>query len=73
MVPPRCVRSDREASVDHAPDAAGAELADRREVPEVERVPWGYRILFLADPFGNELRFCEPFDPEQRAALPQWV
>jgi catechol 2,3-dioxygenase-like lactoylglutathione lyase family enzyme len=54
-------------------DALRAELASRREVPEVEQVPWGYRILFLSDPFGNQVRFCEPLDPEQRAALPQWA
>lgn len=55
-------------------DALHAELAGRRgDVPDVEEVFWGYRILFLTDPFGNEMRFCEPVDAEQRAALPKWT
>jgi uncharacterized glyoxalase superfamily protein PhnB len=55
-------------------DALRAELAARRgDVPEVEAVFWGYRILFLTDPFGNELQLAEPVDAEQRAAMPRWT
>jgi uncharacterized glyoxalase superfamily protein PhnB len=55
-------------------DALRDELAGRRDdVPEVEEVFWGFRILFLTDPFGNDLQFCEPLDAEQRAAMPKWT
>jgi uncharacterized glyoxalase superfamily protein PhnB len=54
--------------------ALRAELATRRsDVPEVEEVFWGFRILYLTDPFGNDLQFAEPLDAEQRAAMPRWT
>ncbi|MDG4827337.1 glyoxalase superfamily protein [Asanoa sp. WMMD1127] len=40
--------------------------------PELETAPWGARVLTIADPFGNHLRFNEPTDPAERAALPNW-
>ncbi|GAA1853759.1 glyoxalase superfamily protein [Asanoa iriomotensis] len=43
------------------------------DVPEVEEVFWGYRILYLTDPFGNRLQLSEPLDPYQRAAMPRWT
>ena len=55
-------------------DALREELAGRRgAVPEIEEVFWGYRILFLTDPFGNLLQFSEPLDADQRAAMPRWT
>lgn len=55
-------------------DGVRAELAGRRAgVPPVEEVPWGFRILYLTDPFGNELQLTEPLDAEQRAAMPRWT
>jgi uncharacterized glyoxalase superfamily protein PhnB len=55
-------------------DALRAELVGRRgDVPEVEEVFWGYRILFLTDPFGNLLQFSEPLDADQRVAMPHWT
>jgi catechol 2,3-dioxygenase-like lactoylglutathione lyase family enzyme len=41
-------------------------------VPELEDVPWGARVLTIADPFGNHLRFNEPNDAAARAGLPRW-
>jgi uncharacterized glyoxalase superfamily protein PhnB len=55
-------------------DAVREELAGRRDdVPEVEEMFWGFRILYLADPFGNRLELCEPMDADQRAAMPRWT
>jgi uncharacterized glyoxalase superfamily protein PhnB len=55
-------------------DALREDLAGRQGgVPEVEEVFWGYRILFLTDPFGNLLQFSEPIDADQRAAMPRWT
>jgi uncharacterized glyoxalase superfamily protein PhnB len=55
-------------------DALRAELAGRRgDVPAVEEVFWGYRILFLTDPFGNRFQLSEPLDDAQRAAMPCWT
>jgi uncharacterized glyoxalase superfamily protein PhnB len=55
-------------------DALREELAGRRDdVPEVEEVFWGYRILFLTDPFGNVLQLSEPLDADQRSAMPRWT
>ena len=55
-------------------DVLREELAARRSgLPEVEEVFWGYRVLFLTDPFGNLLRFSEPLDAQQRAAMPRWT
>ncbi|AGZ40638.1 glyoxalase/bleomycin resistance protein/dioxygenase [Actinoplanes friuliensis DSM 7358] len=41
--------------------------------PEVEKAQWDGRVLTIADPFGNHLRFSEPDDPKQRAGLPRWA
>ncbi|HYN94265.1 MAG TPA: glyoxalase superfamily protein [Pilimelia sp.] len=41
--------------------------------PEVEEAPWNGRVLTIADPFGNHLRFSEPNDPTERAGLPRWA
>jgi catechol 2,3-dioxygenase-like lactoylglutathione lyase family enzyme len=41
--------------------------------PEVEQAQWGGKVLTIADPFGNHLRFSEPDDPAERAALPRWT
>lgn len=38
--------------------------------PEIEDAPWGARVLTIADPFGNHLRFNEPDDPALKAGLP---
>ena len=55
-------------------DALREELTGRRDdVPEVAEMPWGFRILYLADPFGNRIEFCEPVDADQRAAMPRWA
>ena len=55
-------------------DALREELTARRgDVPEVEEMSWGYRILYLTDPFGNLLQFSEPLDSEQRSAMPRWT
>ena len=42
-------------------------------MPQVAEVPWGFRILYQSDPFGNRLEFCEPLDADQRAAMPRWA
>ncbi|GIH07616.1 glyoxalase [Rhizocola hellebori] len=42
-------------------------------VPDIEAVPWGARVLTIADPFGNHLRFLEPNDPLARKGLPRWI
>ena len=50
------------------------QLAGRGDdVPQVAEVPWGFRILYQSDPFGNRLEFCEPLDADQRAAMPRWA
>jgi catechol 2,3-dioxygenase-like lactoylglutathione lyase family enzyme len=41
--------------------------------PEVEKAQWDGRVLTIADPFGNHLRFSEPDDPKERAGLPRWA
>jgi hypothetical protein len=41
--------------------------------PEVEKAQWNGRVLTIADPFGNHLRFSEPDDPRERASLPRWA
>ncbi|MEQ4305846.1 glyoxalase superfamily protein [Plantactinospora sp. B6F1] len=41
--------------------------------PRVERAQWDGRVLTVADPFGNHLRFGEPDDPKLRAGLPRWA
>ncbi len=41
--------------------------------PEVEKAQWNGRVLTIADPFGNHLRFSEPDDPKERAGLPRWA
>ena len=41
--------------------------------PEVEKAQWNGRVLTIADPFGNHLRFTEPDDPAERAGLPSWA
>ncbi|MDG4787368.1 glyoxalase superfamily protein [Micromonospora sp. WMMD1102] len=41
--------------------------------PQVERAQWDGRVLTVADPFGNHLRFGEPADPAARAGLPRWA
>jgi catechol 2,3-dioxygenase-like lactoylglutathione lyase family enzyme len=41
--------------------------------PELETAPWGARVLTIADPFGNHLRFNEPTDPDERAGLANWA
>ena len=41
--------------------------------PEVEKAQWEGRVLTIADPFGNHLRFSEPDDPNERAGLPSWA
>ncbi len=41
--------------------------------PEVEKAQWDGRVLTIADPFGNHLRFSEPDDPKERASLPRWA
>ncbi|MEV0718858.1 glyoxalase superfamily protein [Asanoa sp. NPDC050611] len=54
-------------------DDVHKELSARRaDVPDVEEVFWGYRILFLTDPFGNRLELSEPVDRAQAAGLPRW-
>jgi catechol 2,3-dioxygenase-like lactoylglutathione lyase family enzyme len=40
--------------------------------PELETAPWGARVLTIADPCGNHLRFNEPVEPKERARLPRW-
>lgn len=55
--------NERRASVKILPPAVW--------VPAPEDVPWG-RMLTVADPFGNSLRFTEPTDPTERAAVPDW-
>jgi hypothetical protein len=40
--------------------------------PEIEDAPWGARVLTIADPSGNHLRFNEPDDPALKAGLPRW-
>jgi hypothetical protein len=40
--------------------------------PEIEDAPWNARVLTIADPFGNHLRFNEPTEPAARAGLPDW-
>jgi uncharacterized glyoxalase superfamily protein PhnB len=55
-------------------DAVHDELARRRsDVPDVEMMFWGYRILYLSDPFGNSLNLAEPLDAAQREAMPRWM
>ncbi|PZF85724.1 glyoxalase superfamily protein [Jiangella anatolica] len=39
--------------------------------PAPEETPFG-TVMTIADPFGNALRFTEPTDPKERAALPRW-
>lgn len=41
--------------------------------PEIEHAPWGARVLTIADPFGNHLRFNEPDDPAAHSGLPLWA
>jgi hypothetical protein len=41
--------------------------------PEVEPAQWDGRVLTIADPFGNHLRFSEPNEAEVRAGLPRWA
>jgi catechol 2,3-dioxygenase-like lactoylglutathione lyase family enzyme len=41
--------------------------------PEVEPAQWDGRVLTIADPFGNHLRFSEPNDAADREGLPRWV
>jgi hypothetical protein len=41
--------------------------------PEVEKAQWNGRVLTIADPFGNHLRFSEPNDPRDRTGLPRWL
>ncbi|WP_422769291.1 glyoxalase superfamily protein [Plantactinospora sp. WMMC1484] len=41
--------------------------------PEVEQAQWDGRVLTVADPFGNHLRFSEPQDPSIRGGLPRWA
>lgn len=41
--------------------------------PEVEPAQWDGKVLTIADPFGNHLRFSEPGSPGERAGLPRWV
>jgi catechol 2,3-dioxygenase-like lactoylglutathione lyase family enzyme len=41
--------------------------------PEVEKAQWNGRVLTIADPFGNHLRFSEPDDPKEHAGLPRWA
>jgi hypothetical protein len=41
--------------------------------PEVEKAQWDGRVLTIADPFGNHLRFSEPNDPAERTGLPRWA
>ncbi|MEN3615108.1 glyoxalase superfamily protein [Plantactinospora sp. ZYX-F-223] len=41
--------------------------------PRVEQAQWDGRVLTVADPFGNHLRFSEPADPRIRAGLPRWA
>jgi Glyoxalase superfamily protein len=38
--------------------------------PEIEDAPWGARVLTVADPFGNHLRFNEPDGPASRQGCP---
>lgn len=64
-------------------DALHTELDARRHsvpvwgpavwIPEIEDVPWDARVLTLADPFGNHLRFTEPNAEADRAAVPSWA
>lgn len=39
--------------------------------PAPEEAPWGM-VMTIADPFGNTLRFTEPYEPGEKAALPRW-
>jgi Glyoxalase superfamily protein len=41
--------------------------------PEIEHAPWDARVLTVADPFGNHLRFTEPDADEDRHAVPRWA
>jgi len=41
--------------------------------PEIEKAQWNGRVLTVADPFGNHLRFSEPDDSKERAGLPRWA
>jgi hypothetical protein len=41
--------------------------------PEVEQAQWDGRVLTIADPFGNHLRFSEPNAVGDREGLPRWV
>jgi catechol 2,3-dioxygenase-like lactoylglutathione lyase family enzyme len=40
-------------------------------VPAPEDEGWA-RVMTISDPFGNSLRFMEPTDPRERAALADW-
>jgi uncharacterized glyoxalase superfamily protein PhnB len=42
-------------------------------MPEIEQAPWDARVLTVADPFGNHLRFTEPNAEADRAAVPRWA
>ena len=51
-------------------DAYHARLAAKRyryARPGVERMPWGARMMEVADPFGNRLRFMERDDATGQA------
>lgn len=64
-------------------DALHGELDARRHdvpiwgpavwMPEIEHAPWDARVLTVADPFGNHLRFTEPNAEADRAAVPRWA
>jgi len=64
-------------------DALRSELDARRHVvpvwgpavwmPEIEHAPWDARVLTVADPFGNHLRFTEPNADADRSAVPRWA
>jgi catechol 2,3-dioxygenase-like lactoylglutathione lyase family enzyme len=41
--------------------------------PEVEQAQWDGKVLTIADPFGNHLRFSEPTAADERSGLPRWV
>lgn len=46
-------------------EALHQELTSRNDTfqkPELETAPWNARVLTVADPFGNRLRFNEPLE-----------